>query len=325
MRLTKYFFVISLLVSSLNIQAEIILHKKHATVWGQNQIIKGELVAFFSDHGTLYLNDLPIQFQISSNDTSFTVPIMISEGLNTLCVEVDSVGITITSDTLKLTLGYKLRPEIFAYATVSGNAIRLHSQVIENPDNAALSYFWEADGKNPSTTLIETPHDSATNVALAGNAPFGEYYFNLIVVASDGDTVTARTFVTLDSTGIHPFQIETDHASWIDHAVIYEITPCDFVDDGKFQDITNKIPELTELGITAIWLQPTFGTQDIGGMGYGITDYFAVRSDLGTEANLHNLIETAHDYGLKVLLDIVPNHTYLYHPYAVNTVDYGED
>ncbi len=234
MRLTKYFFVISILVSSLNLQAEIILHKKDATVWGQNQNIKGELVSFFSDNGTLYLNNLQIQFQISSSDSSFEVPITIGEGLNTVFVEIDSSGTTIASETLKLTLGYKLRPEIFAYPTVSGNAIRLHSQVIENPDSATLFYFWEADEMNPSITIIETPHDSTANIVLVSNAPFGEYYFNLKVVASDGDTTTARTFVTLDSTGIHPFQIKTDHASWIDRAVIYEITPCDFVDRSKY-------------------------------------------------------------------------------------------
>ncbi len=325
MRFIKYIIVVLFVSIFLDLRAGVILHKKDATVWGRQQIIKGEVGSLMANQGILYLNGSPIPFQISAIENSFEVPIVICEGLNTIVVEVDSSGMTVTSDTLKLTLGYQLRPEIYAFATVYGNVVRLHSQVIENLDSAALSFSWEADPMNPSVALLETPFDSSTNVELAGEAPYGEYYFNLVVLASDGDTITARTFVILDSTGIRPFQIKTDHAAWIDRAVLYEITPCDFVNNGKFQDITDKIPELDDLGVTALWMQPTFGTPDIGGMGYGITDYFSVRNDLGTEADLHHLIETAHNYGLKVLLDIVPNHTYLEHPYAINTVDYGTD
>lgn len=325
MKFIQYIFIIFSLISFLSLQAEIILHKRDATVWGQNQNIKGELIAFFSDKGTLYLNDLPIQFQVSSVDSSFEVPIKIGEGVNRIFVEIDSIGTMITSDTLTLTLGFKLRPEVFAFPTVSRNGIQLHTKVIENPDETSLSFFWEADEMNPTPTIIQTPYDSVTNITLAGNATFGEYYFSLMVVASDGDTVTARTFVSLDSTGIHPFQIKTDHASWIDRAVIYEITPCDFVNHGDFNQITKKIHDLVELGITAIWIQPIFETPDVGGQGYGITDFFKIRSELGSEADLHKLIRTAHHYGIKVMLDMVPNHSYIDHPYARNSVKYRTD
>lgn len=325
MRLAQFLFFILSFIPAFNLPAGVILHKKDATVWGQIQKIQGELVSFFNNEGILYLNGMPIPFQVSSSDSSFEVPLALGEGLSTIVVEIDSNGTKTSSDSLKLTLGYQLRPEIYAFATVLGTRIQLHAKVLENPSGAALSFFWQADAGNPAMAVIDAPHDSATLVTLPANASYGEYHFKLTVVTAESDTTMVRTFVTLDSTGLDPFQIKTDHASWIDRAVLYEITPTDFVDGGKFQDIIEKIPELAELGVTALWLQPTFQTPDVGGMGYGITDYFAVRTDLGTETDLHRLIESAHDYGLKILLDIVPNHTYLEHPYALNTIVYGTD
>lgn len=271
------------------------------------------------------MNGSEIPFQVVSDDSSFVVPVNVSEGDNLILVEIDSSGTVIVSDSLKLTLGYKLRPEILGFATVSGNELQLHCQVVENPEEFSLSFLWQADENNPGETIVQTPNDSATMVTLLPDATFGEYYFNLTAITADGDTVRARTFVTLDSGGILPFQIKTDHAAWIDRAVLYEITPGDFVNNGKLADIRDKIPELAELGITAVWLQPIFGTPDVGGMGYGITDYFAVREDFGTEAGLFRLVETAHEYGLKLLLDIVPNHSFVDHPYAVDAREHGTD
>jgi glycosidase len=63
----------------------------------------------------------------------------------------------------------------------------------------------------------------------------------------------------------------------------------------------------------------------VGGHGYGITNYFKIRSELGTGADLNKLIQTAHHYGIKVMLDMVPNHSYIDHPYARNSVEYGTD
>jgi glycosidase len=54
-----------------------------------------------------------------------------------------------------------------------------------------------------------------------------------------------------------------------------------------------------------------------------VIDYFRIRSDLGTANDLTTLIATAHVHGLRVLLDFVPNHSSIYHPYAVNSSTYG--
>lgn len=302
----------------------ITLHKKDAIVWAQDQLIEGELDTSIADTGFLYLNGDPISFPISSLDNSFSVPIIIGEGMNTIVIQVDSGGTPISSGPLHLTLGYNLVPEVYAYATVTGRTVTLHSQVLENPDNSELSYTWSEDHTNPIVVSISNPEETVAILTIPVDAPTGEYYFNLLVKSSSGDSVRARTLVTVSSSGILPFEIETDHAAWIDSAVIYEITPYTFVFNGQFDDVNEKIPELVDLGINTIWLQPVFETH-YGGQGYDVTNYFKIRSDYGTSSELDNLIQTAKSQGLRVLFDMVLNHSSIQHPYAQNAVQYSTE
>ncbi|MDP4197784.1 MAG: alpha-amylase family glycosyl hydrolase, partial [Bacteroidota bacterium] len=122
---------------------------------------------------------------------------------------------------------------------------------------------------------------------------------------------------------IKPFNIKADHASWIDRAIIYEVTPYNFVYQGQFNNITQKLPDLIQLGITTLWIQPIYRTHG-GGQGYDVTDYFSVRSDLGSEADLRTLIKTAKSLGLRVIFDFVANHTSIYHPYAQHSKQFGK-
>jgi len=302
--------------------SQITLHKRNATVWGRDQVIEGTLSTPFVNKGTLLLNGVPQTFDIEPTDGTFRVPFRLGEGVNTIIIEADSAGMTVTSQTLRLTLGYRLKPEMFAWATVGGRTITLHSAVVENPDSSALTYVWSTDPDNPGSVEMGLTQDSTVLLTLDEGVPFGEYYFDLNVTESDGDVGKARTFVTVDASGIHPFNIHTDHAEWIDRAIIYEITPCDFVQNGTLQDIIDKIPDLVDLGISTIWLQPIFGTDDVGGHGYLITDYFNVRNEVGTKEDLRDLVETAHAWDLRVLLDFVPNHTSIMHPYARHSVEH---
>lgn len=298
------------------------LHKKDAVVWAQAQLIEGE-VATAASEGTLHLNGAPISFHIAG-DSTFSVPIKIDEGLNTVVVRVDSAGTPVYSDTLRLTLGYKLRPEIFAYATASGNTVTLHGEVVENPKNVAMTFIWQADKNNPSPVVLTSPSDSVSTFSLSEPEPPGEYYFDLLAMSVSGDSAWARTLVTVDQNGVHPFAIASDHAAWIDRATIYGITPYIFVSRGKFRFITQKLPELAQLGINAIWLQPIYKTTEPY-QGYHVTDYFSVRTDLGSEGELRTLIQTAHSLGIKVLFDFVPNHTSIQHPYAKDAIAHGTD
>ncbi len=313
---TKTFLLI---LFAINISAQsILIHKKDAEVWSTSQVIKGRVNDFYSASGLLYSNSDQISFNISSIDSLFEVPITIGEGMSNIVIEANGI----LSDTLHLKLAYNFRPEIYAFAQVSGLNVTLNAQTLDNPASEQLNYFWQADENNPAIVTLSSITDPVTEATFMTGMPDGEYYFNLYVSTLTGDTTKARTFVTLQNDSIIPFNIKTDHASWIDSAIIYEITPYIFVMDGKFNNITTKIPEFVRLGINTIWIQPIYKTYG-GGQGYDIIDYFNVRPDLGTEKDLKNLIQTAKAYGLKVIFDFVPNHSSIHHPYAQQTIDFG--
>lgn len=313
--------LVSVFVISSGLFAQsIVVNKKDAKVWGTSQIIKGKLSGFYSGAGILHLNETQINFNVLANDSSFNIPITIGEGESKIVVEAGGIY----SDTLKLELAYKLRPEIYAYAQVTSGEVTLIAETIENPKNDQLNYSWSADLNNPQPVSINGASDSVASLSIPLSYNAGEYYFDVLVTTSSGDTTKARTFVTLKNNEIKPFIIQTDYAAWIDSAIIYEITPYIYVNGGKFHHITAKIPDIVRLGVNTIWIQPIYSTH-YKGQGYDIINYFSVRSDLGTEQDLRTLIETAKANGLRVMFDFVPNHSSIQHPYAKNSILYGTD
>jgi len=316
-------FTAILMISGLfyNIYSQsIILHTNDAKVWKQEQVIDGRLSGFYNSTGNLFLNGSAIPFDVSAADSSFSVDVTIPEGESSFFASAGGYE----SDTVTFTLGYELRPEVYAYAEASGQDVTLHGTIINNPGDPSLNYEWEADENNPGTISLSGINDTTTSFTLAANLPKGEYYFNFYVYTGAGDTVKAATFITNYQDSIKVFHIKDDYAAWIDSAVIYEITPYNFVSNGNFVDIINKIPDLARLGINTIWLQPIMATHS-GGQGYDIVNYFSVRGDYGSPQDLHNLVQTAKSYGMKVMFDFVPNHSSKYHPYAQNSILYGED
>ena len=311
--------ILLIFLSSMTFSQSIIFLKKNATVWGREQIINGKLQNFYAQNIKIFLNKSSVNSNVNSSDSSFSIKVLLNEGQTKITAEAD----TVKSDTLRLTLGYNIQPQIYAYAEVNGRDISLKGTVISNPDTSSLTFAWMQDSLNPSPVSIENPNDTLANITIPQSASLGEYYFNLYTYTSKGDTLKNRTFVTVDADSIKPFNIKTDHAAWIDKAVIYEITPYIFVNGrSSWGLIANKIPELVQLGINTIWLQPVYQNNG-GGQGYDVTNYFGVRSDLGSEAQLAALIKKAKSYGLKVLFDIPINHTSIYHSYAINSSKYG--
>ncbi|MGE5680424.1 MAG: alpha-amylase family glycosyl hydrolase, partial [Bacillota bacterium] len=294
------------------------------TVWGQLQLIEGKIDTLISTEALLYLHDKPIPFRFSA-DSSFSIQVKLTNGANKIFIKISNGTANINSDTLTITLGYKLKPEVYAYASVSGDAVTLNSELLYTPDSTvSYTYIWQEDPDNPQTGLLPITQKESATLSIVPQAKRGEYYFNLFIIQPGGDTTKFRTYVTADTNGIRPFNIKNDHAEWIDKAVIYEVSPYNFVLNGKFNDITKKIAELKQLGITTLWIQPVYETHG-GGQGYDITNYFSIRSDYGSEADLRALINTAKSNGLKVLFDFVANHTSIYHPYAQHSKKYGKN
>jgi len=104
------------------------------------------------------------------------------------------------------------------------------------------------------------------------------------------------------------------HPSWSKKAVIYEVNIRQHTQEGTFKAFENDIPRLKKMGIDILWLMPINPVGEENRKGtlgsyYAVKDYMAVNPEFGTEEDLKSLIKTAHDNGMKVLLDWVANHT----------------
>lgn len=113
---------------------------------------------------------------------------------------------------------------------------------------------------------------------------------------------------------------------WWNNAVFYEIFVRSFADSdgdgvGDFQGIINKINYLndqnpntqTDLGIEGIWLMPMMESTSYHG--YDVEDYYAVERDYGSMDDFKRLLDTCHAHGIKVIIDLVINHTSVNHPW----------
>ena len=100
---------------------------------------------------------------------------------------------------------------------------------------------------------------------------------------------------------------------WFRDAVIYSLDVKTFNDSdgdgwGDFQGLLEKLPYLDELGVDCVWIRPFFPSP-LRDNGYDVADYYAVDSRLGTLGDVKTFIEAAHDRGIRVLTDMVFNHT----------------
>ena len=105
----------------------------------------------------------------------------------------------------------------------------------------------------------------------------------------------------------------SDAPDWWRQAVVYQVYPRSFADSdgdglGDIRGITSRVPYLAELGVDAIWLSP-FYPSDLADGGYDVADYRDVDPRLGTLADMDELIAQLHAHGIRIVVDIVPNHT----------------
>ena len=112
------------------------------------------------------------------------------------------------------------------------------------------------------------------------------------------------------------FSKETARRSpdWVKDAVIYEIFPRQYSQKGDFNSITSDLDRLKNLGVTVLWLMPVHPigqAKKKGAIGspYAVKDYYAINPDYGTAADLKRLVSEAHRRQMKVIIDVVANHT----------------
>ena len=110
---------------------------------------------------------------------------------------------------------------------------------------------------------------------------------------------------------------------WYQHAVFYEIYPRSFMDSngdgiGDLNGITSKLDYLKTLGIDAIWIAPCFPSPQVD-FGYDVSDYQNIDKMYGTLADFDKLQKLGQEHGIKIIFDLVVNHTSDQHPWFVDS------
>jgi glycosidase len=119
-----------------------------------------------------------------------------------------------------------------------------------------------------------------------------------------------------------------DASDWWRESVVYQVYPTSFKDTtgngkGDLNGIASKLPYLKDLGVDIVWLSPIYASPMVD-MGYDISNYREINPDFGTLGDWDNLVKKAHGIGLKVVMDLVVNHTSDKHEWFQDAMMGGE-
>ncbi|MEJ7665901.1 MAG: alpha-amylase family glycosyl hydrolase [Hymenobacter sp.] len=109
-------------------------------------------------------------------------------------------------------------------------------------------------------------------------------------------------------------QFAVRHPEWAANATIYEVNVRNYTPEGTFRAFEEHLPRLAKMGVVIVWLMPVHPIGEVGRKGslgspYAVRDYYGVNPEFGTLDDLRHLVQAAHDWGMKVILDWVANHT----------------
>ena len=111
--------------------------------------------------------------------------------------------------------------------------------------------------------------------------------------------------------------------AWWKEAVVYQVYPRSFMDSngdgvGDLRGVINKLDYIRDLGADVIWLNPIYKSPNDDN-GYDISDYRDIMDEFGTMADFDELLQKAHEKGLRILMDLVVNHTSDEHPWFIES------
>ncbi|MEI6050535.1 MAG: alpha-amylase family glycosyl hydrolase [Bacteroidota bacterium] len=145
--------------------------------------------------------------------------------------------------------------------------------------------------------------------------------FTVIILTLSGCSIFGR------KKEVKPFISEVVHPEWSKNSVLYEVNIRQYTPEGTFNAFAEHLPRLKALGVDVLWLMPTFPVGIVNKKGelgsyYSVKDYMDVNPSFGTLDDFKAIIGKAHELGMKVMLDWVPNHTSWDNKLAVDHPDW---
>lgn len=265
----------------------------------------------------LFQNSLPDTIPVS--DGFFSKTADLTEGENIFYVQAtNSQGITGSSRRLRILRLVNHNP--FAQITFedAGQVIKLKATSSRDPDGDPLSFTWTSDDENnPKSYNISGVTDSV--VLIPRPTTPGEYYFELRATDPDGNSDKTRNYFIYHPDGSIEVPNLNYNPQWVRKAVVYEIFLYSFTSEKTLDAAREKLPYIKAMGFNTIWLMPIMRNAngiDAVGAGYNIVDFKDVDPTYGDLEDFREFVDEAHQLGLKVILDITPNHVSDRHPWV---------
>lgn len=254
---------------------------------------------------------------VAVNNGLFTAKLHLTNGENIIGASVTKSLQTSYSKKVIFKYHRDFSTDIIIKYTINNNNVTLDASGSKNSENLPITFSWQTDPSYPASVNLSGTNSSTAN--FSSPSVDGEYYFTLRASTSE-DTTWARAVIVVDSGQADTVNLKTWHSKWVDNAVVYEIYPHSFSLSSSLAAIVQAIPRLKNLGINCIWLMPIMPAASPHG--YNITDYYNINPDYGTKQDFQNLINNAHQNGIKIMMDLVINHTSAVHPFMIDAYTY---
>ena len=265
--------------------------------------------------------DVDVPVELGGDGFSFALPV--GAGPHDVAVRCTSAdGSIVETDPITLTGMLRVRPTARIDVSVDGSNVVLDAGPSRptEPDGTPIErYEWtphrQVGSPVPGTTLASGGtfrRQEGRRLVLEAPSQDGEYFVTLTVTDERGRRDSSTTYFVVEDGRPRAVNLAREHPAWIDDAIVY--APIHQLWGGGAPSVEERLPYLKDLGVDALWLWPPV-TRRAPGEEYAIADYFSIDPEWGSPAEMKSLVRRAHQLGLRVLLDFVPNHSSIEHRY----------
>ncbi len=256
---------------------------------------------------------------------AFSITDTLTEGINTFKAVVDT-GTILVSDPVSFTFIVNRNP--FAKASVTfaaGNQITISAASSAHPNNKQMTYKWIDDPNKP----LGLNNQTGETVSITKPILPGEYYFTLIATDTDNRADTTRAYFIIKQNGQYENPTYASNPGWAKNARVYFLFPKSFTAQGTIPAAAQRLQYIKDMGFNVIWVMPVmvnaYPIDQNFGPGYNIVDFYNVAPEYGTNQDFKNFISQAHSLGIKVILDVTPNHSSRFHPWSKDAHLFKQD
>ena len=276
-------------------------------------------------------NDVDTNVVLVANG-KYSFPATLKGGINTFRGVIrDSSNNVSVSDPVSYTFFVNHAPTAVISFLSTGSQIVLSGTSSSDPDSGQatrLTYEWGEDSGYPEQSWSADTQTQPSVTIPAPRTP-GDYAFRLIVTDPDGNKDTTRNYFSVTEDGSFQNSSLAGNPRWVRGGRVYELFFKSLTPQGTINAALPYLPYFKNLGVNILWVMPVMVNaapmNNGSGTGYNIKDFFNVAPEYGTNDDFKKFVNAAHGLGLKVILDVTPNHTSYVHPFVIQGRQFHEN